>query len=667
MSSIIDTAHVEAFRANGPTVYRSPFIIAPLHSTLRNCTTIRKPQPTENIDDLLYWDEYLSMVHAGKEKVRLVKKQERDTDYTPVIQFLTSKERVLNRPRLQGDFENIINKQRELFLAKTNFTLIQYNYGVKLLSYLGDLSAKQQQPMALSIAWGKLLESGMIPRQASICTYMYALSLDERTAPLSGEAATFHDLLFEPNESTAYLRIKSLIAEKDAKGAEMVLQTLPSVDSARLRTFQPILQYYCKIGDLDSALRVYGQMRDAPGVHLDPETYAILLGSIAQNGGFFLNAQPIESAAYVGFSSSSGPKLLDELLQEMADDILEIDSSAARTLYNSFLSAFGERKPSTMCLLGTDHDIPTCEDDNTGDVIISRVAVDVATGVCPLSGVKLSLFRLDPNQQQHVHRTLIAMAKDQYIEFYQNGRGRKPKSGGSLDEDYPVRELERFSSWLADHKENPFTAILDGANIAYYGHGSVRYSQIHHVVKRLEEMHERPLVIMPHKYLQTRFYAASIGSIQELDERSVKFIDDLREQGKLYEVPPLCLDDYYWMIASVSDDEEMIIDAENSNGQFPGVRPMLITNDQMRDHKLELLEPRLFRRWSSSHVVNYIFPNSYEEEWEERPIEFCAADFFSREIQGNVKNNTDGSGGSLVWHIPVLEWGEHERLCLKIY
>lgn len=122
------------------------------------------------------------------------------------------------------------------------------------------------------------------------------------------------------------------------------------------------------------------------------------------------------------------------------------------------------------------------------------------------------------------------------------------------------------------------------------------------------------------------------------------------------------------MLASVSDQTKsragsrIHVSAAESNGRFPGLRPMLITNDRMRDHKLELLDPRLFRRWCSCHIVNYNITSAGDDETEVREVEFCAADFFSREIQGNPTPGSD----TTTWHFPVSEWDEHDRLCIQI-
>jgi hypothetical protein len=148
----------------------------------------------------------------------------------------------------------------------------------------------------------------------------------------------------------------------------------------------------------------------------------------------------------------------------------------------------------------------------------------------------------------------------------------------------------------------------------------------------------------------------------------------LKRSGRVFKVPSGCLDDYYWMLASVSpqamsrDGSDIYVATNNSEGRWPGTRPMLITNDQMRDHKLELMEPRLFRRWYSCHIVNYNFTAFVDDECIDREIGFSTADFFSREIQGN--NTSSGSesddGVGTAWHFPVKDWDLNERFCIRV-
>ena len=121
------------------------------------------------------------------------------------------------------------------------------------------------------------------------------------------------------------------------------------------------------------------------------------------------------------------------------------------------------------------------------------------------------------------------------------------------------------------------------------------------------------------------------------------------------------------MLASVSDQSasrkgaDLSVSNNDPNGRWPGVRPVLISNDQMRDHKWELLEPRLFRRWYGCHIVNYNFTAFVMGECVEgNEIFFSQADFFSREIQGN--QTPEGKA----WHFPVSDWDLEERFVVRL-
>ena len=131
------------------------------------------------------------------------------------------------------------------------------------------------------------------------------------------------------------------------------------------------------------------------------------------------------------------------------------------------------------------------------------------------------------------------------------------------------------------------------------------------------------------------------------------------------------------MLASVSNQttstggRNIDVLPDDPGGRYPGLRPMVISNDKMRDHRMELLEERSFRRWCTSHIVNYNFTEFVENAREERTISFRAADLFSDEIQGNACPD-DGGGGAcgnnivMAWHFPVSEWGGNERFCLRL-
>jgi len=137
---------------------------------------------------------------------------------------------------------------------------------------------------------------------------MYVLSLQpealsvktsdlEQLKAASLEAATFHSMLFEPTEKSVTIQMNSLVAIGDASAAERILWSLGDKSNGetttegaserrKLRTFVPILKYYCDEGDIVSALRLYSQMRESAAVHLDAETFGMLIGAAARHGWF---------------------------------------------------------------------------------------------------------------------------------------------------------------------------------------------------------------------------------------------------------------------------------------------------------------------------------------------------------------------------------------------
>jgi hypothetical protein len=235
---------------------------------------------------------------------------------------------------------------------------------------------------------------------------------------------------------------------------------------------------------------------------------------------------------------------------------------------------------------------------------------------------------------------------------------------------FAVSELTNFLNWLRIRNGEPFTAFIDGPNVAYHGTAGVHWSQVELVVKTLETMGENPLVIMPQKYLFAKIWLPIAGHTHVLTENDQAIIDRLLDAKQMYVVPTACLDDYYWMIGSVAEQNGNISlpvaskDAGVDVRRLPGLRPILVTNDKMRDHRMALLEPRLFRRWTSCHIVNYHIQSCETDEWEEKNVTLFPADYFSREIQCNPASRLPGN--STAWHFPVLEWPEPDRLCVSI-
>jgi hypothetical protein len=182
------------------------------------------------------WDAYVSTLQLVLEGVVPVnKKSPKKEDYAPAIEFLFSNSvpnGVPEPPALtaaavdgQHAFRSRMEEQRRTFQTITKLNDAQFQYAVRVLTYMGDHCAKRGLAVPLMVAWGKLRQAGMIPRENCISTYMYALSLDEETELLSGDVASFHDLLFQPSENTVCLRIKGLVGQGRAAEAERLLES----------------------------------------------------------------------------------------------------------------------------------------------------------------------------------------------------------------------------------------------------------------------------------------------------------------------------------------------------------------------------------------------------------------------------------------------------------
>jgi len=87
-----------------------------------------------------------------------------------------------------------------------------------------------------------------------------------------------------------------------------------------------------------------------------------------------------------------------------------------------------------------------------------------------------------------------------------------------------------FLSNDRDREGKPYTAIVDGANVAYFGQnfeqGKFNYYQIQFLIDALESKGEHPLVILPQKYTRRVFTSttSSKGKKQIADEKEMDII-----------------------------------------------------------------------------------------------------------------------------------------------
>jgi hypothetical protein len=192
----------------------------------------------------------------------------------------------------------------------------------------------------------------------------------------------------------------------------------------------------------------------------------------------------------------------------MAADALEISSSSARRLYNALAVGFqsdyspykehkSEHENHVVSTLKEAHPLMsmslTWQPAHSNELVASRVSLDRSNGICPVTNAQQRLIILEPNQRTRLHHDLLNLSTEQFAKF-----------AGRRSDDSPFRareQLQVFSDWLDQRQGEPFTAIVDGANVGYYmqsfDRGRFNYYQIKFMVDTLEKRGENPLVVIP--------------------------------------------------------------------------------------------------------------------------------------------------------------------------
>ena len=400
-----------------------------------------------------------------------------------------------------GDrFRGELEKQKTAFLEETGLTPNQYKVAEKAVQVLATNCAKRARAAPVEVMWEKIKESGMMPPANVMSTILYVVSTggsvlstflrrgshsresklssisslfsgisgtrmndtvsaskgdekiedtdeNEDSVNILDEVALWHDMLYEPTDNSTSLRVKGLISKGDAQGAEQLLETFAAKEGTvvRLRSYLPILSQYCQRGEVSSALKLFKRMRNTESVHLEPENYVMLISSLAEQGCFREDAEPIESATDLGYSEPSGLVLFDELVAEMAEDVLEISSVSARKMYNALAIGFkdhrgGRNLQEMHSLAGMRVFNNAAEND---EVIASRISVDHETGVCPRTKARLRLVMLDEEQRKQLRQSLEKLAASETAKF---ARGNKEKEKENAQR--AIAELTRFADWL---------------------------------------------------------------------------------------------------------------------------------------------------------------------------------------------------------------------------
>ena len=219
----------------------------------------------------------------------------------------------------------------------------------------------------------------------------------------------------------------------------------------------PILEHYCETGDTQSTIRIWQQMRAAPGTYLDSRTYALMVGALARRGVFALNTKIESTESVIG----GGPELLNQILMGSQKDIYDITDQDALDLFHAFKAGFRQQSQHQQVSVDHHHDnlpmhqqqVPRATnavdgwwqhpDSNHGmQVMVGRVDVDPVSSICPVTGAKLRLRTLAEGQRTLMRDTLVNMADVQQRDFA-SAKKHRQEAGGEAK-----KELIKFEEWL---------------------------------------------------------------------------------------------------------------------------------------------------------------------------------------------------------------------------
>jgi hypothetical protein len=151
------------------------------------------------------------------------------------------------------------------------------------------------------------------------------------------------------------------------------------------------------------------------------ENYVLVIATLAECGYFKKTSKEIDGAIEAGYSVGCGPKLLDELAAQMADDSLDITSASARRLHNAFIAAHTRNNEEAIGTTSNLREIPSLAAmpvNNMAaldeELVVSRVTIDSKTGICPRTQVKLRLIMLKKQERRQFLEKLMQLAEAQY-------------------------------------------------------------------------------------------------------------------------------------------------------------------------------------------------------------------------------------------------------------
>ncbi|KAH9601699.1 Protein-only RNase P [Trypanosoma melophagium] len=374
--------------------------------------------------------------------------------------------------------------------------------------------------------------------------------------------SSLHMNIVDEKIATVALRLLTRSANVDMDLAEKILAMLP-VESHKRRLFFPLLEHAARTNDIQLALKILrlGRTRGAEFWDVD---YHQLLSSLQKNK----NSKEEDN------SNSIAATLLDELLQGMVDHHPVVGKSNGELLQG---------------LMGGE-----------------MTQVDNKTGECQRCGTTLSTFDFEATDRD----TLLNDIETKLIAPRVDGASRyePERMVTPVETERRWQEFETFKAKLA---EFDYDAVIDGANVGYYGLSRwyreakekllrsrgvdpktvpeyqlcdiplpvdvpPKFSLINEMLIQTRRIGKKPLVMLHNRHVESP------------SAENAEWLLKWKNDSSLIACPGFINDDYCWLYAAI----------RKPNCLF-------VSNDQMRDHHFVLLSQRSFLRWRQRHRVTY--------------------------------------------------------------
>ena len=229
----------------------------------------------------------------------------------------------------------------------------------------------------------------------------------------------------------------------------------------------------------------------------------------------------------------------------------------------------------------------------------------------------------------------IDLTSDQNAQILEQIATGLAHDGSTTNNSGGTTQFEYFKSWIGRNFPRGVDFIIDGANVGYFGRrppkDRLSFEQIDRVIQAVNEMGGKQVLLILH---QRHF--------KRLPDRDSRLVDSWKRNRILYQTPHRMNDDWFWLYAAIYSSQFI-------------QQPLVITNDQMRDHHFQMLSQRCFLKWRERHVVRFGFKNLYNHRV---PPTFWFPLPYSTRIQNNIQDNESDHAKSLIWHFPVRQKGD---------